>query len=326
MEDTGRDARRASTLASNSRCCFDRLSLNNSHRSVTANDSPSSARHHRSAPSVTRTTIASGITADERLGSSCPGYATSKLAPSELARDPKEVPVKRIVETVVVVAVAIVASIALSVGEASAWHPVVNGEATCSSGGGWTVQWTVGNGETAVGHVMTFDSVDVNGVTISLSPTNVAPGGTATGTSIHDVATSSAIITVNARWTFTTPNMVASVSATVNKPDECVESVAITATTATTATPTTTTTITTATTVPEVMTVAPVVAGAVATREDTTQPAGEVAAVELTAEEASSAQLPATGRDSIPLTVGGAGALLVGVCLVAAARRRSVPL
>ncbi|MDQ1422715.1 MAG: hypothetical protein QOD72_213, partial [Acidimicrobiaceae bacterium] len=109
---------------------------------------------------------------------------------------------KRIVEGIAATIAAAVVSVTLLAGVAFAWHPVVAGETTCMSEGAWSVQWTIGNSQTAAGQVMTFDSVTVNGVPLLLSATSVAPGGpSVTGTSAESAATNSATIVVNARWT-----------------------------------------------------------------------------------------------------------------------------
>jgi LPXTG-motif cell wall-anchored protein len=233
---------------------------------------------------------------------------------------------KRIVVTLTATAVAVVASIALSVGEASAWHALVVGQPTCMTdgSGGWSVAWTITNGETAPGHVMTFDSVVVTGKPpIVLSDTSVAPAGSVTGTSDHESSDDSATITVNAVWTFVTPNVRATVSATVNKPADCVPSPTTEASTTTTST-TTTIDETTTTAAPEV----PSIQGNVAVRVSDEAP--EVEAVQVSAAAAAAAasaqQLPATGGVDVGLVGGGAGLLLIGVALVVASRRRSAPL
>jgi LPXTG-motif cell wall-anchored protein len=166
---------------------------------------------------------------------------------------------KRIFCFVTAAIAAVVGSIGLWAGVASAHHPVISGHTSCETNGTWTVQWTVGNSETTAGRIMTFDSAKVNGASIALSPTSVAPSGSAAGSSMHSAATNSATLVVNARWTYVTPNVVASANYTVVKPAQCVAPTTTTvAPTTTTVAPTTTTVAPTTTTVaPTTTTVAP---------------------------------------------------------------------
>lgn len=222
---------------------------------------------------------------------------------------------KRISVFIAAATAAVVGSVALWAGVASAHHPVAAGETTCLDDGTWTVTWTVGNSETADGRIMTFDSASVDGVPISLSPGSVAPGDSATGTSTHAAATNSVTLDVTARWTYITPNVTASASATVVKPADC-----IAPSTTTTVAPTTTTVApTTTTTAPQAVgtTVSSAAAAAdSAARMDTPQ----VEAVEAVAQE-----LPATGAVSVPILVGGVSLVLAGMGVVLAARRRGAP-
>ena len=82
---------------------------------------------------------------------------------------------RRIFFFVAAAVAAVIGTVGLGTGVASAHHPVVMGHTVCQTDGSWTVQWTVGNSETADGHVMTFDSATVNGASISLSPSSVNP-------------------------------------------------------------------------------------------------------------------------------------------------------
>jgi LPXTG-motif cell wall-anchored protein len=210
---------------------------------------------------------------------------------------------------------------------ASAWHPVVAGQATCSNDGNWTVVWTVGNSETVAGHIMTFDSVDVNGAPLPLSATSVAPSGSVSGASAHTAATNLATITVNARWAYTTPNVVATVSASVAKPGDCVVSgsttIAVTTTEATTTTvaETTTTLAETTTTL-----AAPAVAGTILASQPqvadlTIQRSPQVEAAQVSA-ATEAATLPATGGISVTLLLSGGALVVVGVFLVAIRRHK----
>jgi hypothetical protein len=224
---------------------------------------------------------------------------------------PERIAVKRISLFIAAATTAVIGSIALWAGVASAHHPVAVGETTCLNDGTWTVTWTVGNSETTAGRTMTFDSASVNGTPISLSPGDVAPSGSATGTSTHDVATNSVTLDVTARWTYLTPNVTASASATVVKPTDCVAPT----TTTTTGAPTTTTTV-----APTTTTVVAVTSGL--TGDDA---ASRMDAPQVEADQATQAsiatELPATGVVSIPTLVGGASLVLVGMALVVAARR-----
>ena len=246
---------------------------------------------------------------------------------------------KRIFLPIAAVLTAVIASIGLWSGVASAWHPVVSGHTTCISEGTWTVQWTVANSESSAGSVMTFDSAKVNGVSIVLSPSSVAPSGSATGTSTQTAATSKATLVVTARWA--NSHETASASAYVNRPAACVPPTTTTTTvppttTTTTVPPTTTTTTeapTTTTTEPPVTTTTPAVTTTEPQVDETTvvsvpvpvTPAPQVEAVEVTA-AVSTNKLPATGTVSGPLVVGGLSTLLVGVGLVVVARRRGAAL
>jgi hypothetical protein len=223
---------------------------------------------------------------------------------------------------------AVIGSIGLGAGVASAWHPVTVGQATCQDNGSWTVEWTAGNSETDTASVMTFDSATVNGASIALSPNSVPASGSASGASTHTSATSSATLVVTARWASVTPNEVASRTATVNRPENCVAptTTTVAATTTTVAATTTTVAPTDTTTLPAVTRtaaeIAPVVRdvliASVVPQVTTAGPGVE--AVEVTGGSAPQS-LPATGAVSLPLVVGCAGLLLVGGLLVVAARR-----
>jgi hypothetical protein len=231
--------------------------------------------------------------------------------------------VKRISLFISAATVAVIGSTALWAGVASAHHPVAVGQATCMNDGTWTVTWTVGNSETTAGRVMTFDSATVSGVAISLSPSSVAPGGSATGTSTHDTATNAVTLDVTARWTYVTPNVTASATATVVKPTDCVESATTTTgapTTTTTVAPTTTTVVDVTTTAPQVEDTAVSSGAAVGTDPATRIDTPEVAADQV-AQESIAQELPATGAVSIPILVGGVSLVLVGMGVVLAARR-----
>jgi LPXTG-motif cell wall-anchored protein len=253
--------------------------------------------------------------------------------------------VKRIFVLIAAALAAVVGSIGLWAGVASAHHPIVSGQTPCLTGGTWTVHWTVSNSESAADRIMTFDSATVAGVPVSLSPGHVPANGSASGTSTYSAATQSATLIVAARWTYTTPNVTASGQYTVAKPAACVQPTTTTtvAPTTTTVAPTTTTVAPTTTTVaPTTTTVAPTTsiavdpttsAPAVTTSapevDDTTShrvpvtppPALQVAAVQVSAATPTNL-LPATGTSSLPLVAGAAGLLLGGAGLVMAARRR----
>jgi hypothetical protein len=233
---------------------------------------------------------------------------------------------KRIFLFLAATTAAAVGSIGLA-GVASAWHPVTVGQATCQDNGSWTVEWTVGNSETDTASVMTFDSATVNGASIALSPNSVPASGSASGASTHTSATSSATLVVTARWASVTPNEVASRTATVNRPENCVAPTTTTvAAMTTTVAATTTVAPTDTTTLPAVTRtaaeIAPVVRDVVIASvvPQVTTAGPRVQAVEVTGGSAAQS-LPATGAVSLPLVVGCAGLLLVGGLLVVAARR-----
>jgi LPXTG-motif cell wall-anchored protein len=221
---------------------------------------------------------------------------------------------------------AVIGTVGLGTGVASAHHPVIVGHTVCQTDGTWTVQWTVSNSETAAGRVMTFDSAEVNGASITLSPGSVAPGGSAAGTSTHTAATNSATLVVAARWAYA--NVTDTKTATVLKPEQCVVTTTTTeATTTTTEASTTTTTAAedTATTAEVTTTVAEVATTLTENRPlvtpaPTPEPEGHVEAVHVT-NGAVAQTLPSTGAASVPVAILGGGLLLVGGLIVIAARR-----
>jgi hypothetical protein len=216
--------------------------------------------------------------------------------------------VKRIFVSIAAATAAVLASVGLFAGVASAHQANITGETTCLDDGAWTVRWTVGNSETAI--TMTIDSAAVNGASISLSPNPVPGSGSATGTSPHSAASASATLSVNSHWSDGVTN---SDQATVNKPEDCVAS---TTTTTTEAATTTTEAATTTTVVASTTTVQ--VEGTTVVTTPVTTPAPQVEAAEV------SNALPVTGAVSLPLVISGASLLLVGVGLVVVARRRGV--
>ena len=218
---------------------------------------------------------------------------------------------KRIFVFIAAVLSAVLASIGLWAGVASAHEANITGQTTCLEDGSWTVHWTVGNSETEPS--MTFDSATVTGGSITLSPNTVPGGGFATGTSTHSSGTASATLAVTEHWS---DEITHSDQATVDRPEECV----VPTTTTTTEAPTTTTTVaSTTTTVPAVTTTVQVEATTVVSTPVTPQvlvtPAPTVEATQVSA-------LPVTGTASLPVFVSGAGLLLLGVGLVVVARRR----
>jgi hypothetical protein len=224
--------------------------------------------------------------------------------------------VKRIFLFIAAVVTAVLGSIGLWAGVAAAWQPVLYGQTTCMSNGGWTVDWTVTNHESGA---MTLVST-VNGVPISLIPSSVLPGAWAAGTSTQTYATEVATLDVTARWA--NSHEIVSRSLPISRPDDCVAPT----TTTTTVAPTTTTTVApTTTTEPPVTTTAPAVTTTVQVDATTVvstpvshpvpmTPAPAVEAVQVNT-------LPVTGTVSVPLLVSGAGLLLFGVGLVVVARR-----
>ncbi|MDQ1422983.1 MAG: hypothetical protein QOD72_481 [Acidimicrobiaceae bacterium] len=231
---------------------------------------------------------------------------------------------KRIFVLIAAALAAVVGSIGLWAGVASAHHPIVSGQTPCLTGGTWTVHWTVSNSESAADRIMTFDSATVAGVPVSLSPGHVPANGSASGTSTYSAATQSATLIVAARWTYTTPNVTASGQYTVAKPAACVQPTTTTtvAPTTTTVAPTTSIAVDPTTSAPAVTTSAPEVDDTTSHRVPVTPPpALQVAAVQVSAATPTNL-LPATGTSSLPLVAGAAGLLLGGAGLVMAARRR----
>jgi LPXTG-motif cell wall-anchored protein len=258
--------------------------------------------------------------------------------------------VKRIFLFIAAVFAAVIGSVGLWAGVASAHHPIVDGQTSCMTGNTWTVHWTVSNSESIAGHTMTFDSAELDGASIALRTESVAPSGSVTWTSTHNSSQASTTLAVVGRWTYTTPNVVVQASKTVARPDMCV----VPTTTTTTEAPTTTTEATTTTTTVPVTTTteaptttttavhktttteAPTTTTTVAVTtsepqvDDTTferppvlvtaPAAAQVEAVQVTA-AVSTADLPATGTSSLPLVIGGVLFVLVGAGLVVVARR-----
>lgn len=98
---------------------------------------------------------------------------------------------------------------------AFAHHPVVSGQAACSSSGDVVVTWTVENSESAAGRIMKIDALSVTKGTVSglaVNDTIAVSGSAQATTTLAGSETGSVSLTVTGRWEYANPDVVATTS------------------------------------------------------------------------------------------------------------------